>query len=197
MLTALIVSQLLLWIVLAATIVLGIALARQVGVLHERVAPVGALAPRHGPAVSEAAPLMTLPSLNGGNVTIGGIAPRKRLLLFVGPSCPICRKLLPIARRVAQAEQLDLLLATDAEPDQVSTMIEREGLQDLPFVNSRELGLAMGVDKLPNAILLSEGGTILGRGLVNNREHLESLVVAHDLGVTSVQDYLRRRNAAA
>ena len=45
MITALIVSQILTWILLVAAIVAILALARQVGVLHERVAPAGALTP--------------------------------------------------------------------------------------------------------------------------------------------------------
>lgn len=196
MLAALIVSQVLLWIALAGLAVLGIALARQVGVLHERVAPIGALTPRQGPAVSEIAPLMTLPSVNGGNLVIGGAARRAKLLLFVGPACPICKKLIPIARRVAIAEGLDLMLATDAPEDEVAAMVAREGLADLPLANSQSLGMAYGVDKLPHAVLLGEAGTILGRGLVNTREHLESLVVARDLGVASVQDYLRTHSHA-
>jgi methylamine dehydrogenase accessory protein MauD len=191
MLIALIVSQVLVWVLLAALVVAGLALARQVGVLHERVAPMGALTPRQGPAVSEIAPLMQLPSVNGGAVTIGGPAMRPRLVMFVGPSCPICKKMIPLARRVAQSDGLDLILATDAPAHEVAEMVAREGLADLPFVNSEELGMAYGVDKLPHAALISEGGTILARGLVNSREHLESLVVARELGVGSVQDFLR------
>jgi len=38
--------------------------------------------------------------------------------------------------------------------------------------------------------LIGEDGRILSKGLVNSREHLESLVVSHEMGVVSVQDYL-------
>jgi hypothetical protein len=37
---------------------------------------------------------------------------------------------------------------------------------------------------------MDKEGTILSKGLVNSREHLESLVVAHEMGVKSVQDYI-------
>lgn len=135
---------------------------------------------------------MPLLSVTGGDVAIGGAATRRRLLLFVGPSCPICKKIIPLARRVARAEGLELILATDADRQEVAAMIEREQLADLPLVNSHELGLAYAVDKLPHAVLLSSGGTIVARGLANTREHLESLIVADELGVSSVQDYLRQ-----
>lgn len=192
MLVALIVSQILSWCLIGALIVTCLALARQIGILYERIAPVGALTGRQGPAAGEAAPNMPLFSVTGGAVAVGGPAKRRRLLLFVGPSCPICKKLIPLARRVAMAEGLDLILATDADGQEVAAMIEREQLTDLPLVNSHELGFAYAVDKLPHAVLLSQSGTIIARGLANTREHLESLVVADELGVSSVQDFLRR-----
>jgi methylamine dehydrogenase accessory protein MauD len=195
MLIVLIVSQILLFALVIALIATSIALARQIGILHERVAPVGVLTPRSGPAVSEIAPQLVLPNIHGGTVQLGGPAARKRLLLFVGPSCPICKKLIPIARAFAHAEHLDLVLATDAAENELAAMIERERLHDLPMVNSRDLGLAYAVDKLPHAVLLSTTGTIVARGLANTREHLESLVVADELGVGSVQEFLRQRSS--
>ena len=41
-----------------------------------------------------------------------------------------------------------------------------------------------------HAVLIGDNGTVLSKGLVNSREHLESLVTAHEMGVVSVQDYL-------
>ena len=39
-------------------------------------------------------------------------------------------------------------------------------------------------------MLLDADGVVLSKGLVNSREHLESLVVAHEMGIASVQDYI-------
>jgi methylamine dehydrogenase accessory protein MauD len=189
------VSQILLFILVVGLAVAGVALARQIGILHERVAPVGALTPRQGPAVNEIAPQLTLPTLAGDSITIGGIlaAGANRLLLFVSPQCPICKKLIPIAKRMARSDKLELIFAGDGDPVQLKEMVEAMDIAAHPFVNSRELGMAFGVDKLPHAVLLSAQGVIYARGLVNSREHLESMVVARDLGVASVQEYLRRR----
>jgi hypothetical protein len=41
-------------------------------------------------------------------------------------------------------------------------------------------------------VLIGEDGVVKAKGLVNNREQLESLFSAKELGVTSVQDYLGR-----
>ena len=192
MTTALIISQVLLWIVLGLTVLGGLALARQVGVLYERVAPVGALTPIHGPAPGSVAPRLKLAALDGRVVEVGGPAPEGRgsLILFVSAQCPVCKQLIPIVRDVARAEQLDLILAGDAPEGEQRALVSRYGLEDLPFINSSEFGRTYAVDKLPHAVLIDERGIIAGRGLVNSREHLESLVVARDTGVRSVQEYL-------
>lgn len=72
-------------------------LARQIGILHERVAPMGAMVNDHGPEVGEMAPSMSVASLQGGMVQIGGPAAsgRSRLLMFVSPTCPVCRSCCP------------------------------------------------------------------------------------------------------
>ena len=49
-------------LVLAAVVV---ALVRQIGILHERVAPAGALVGREGPRVGEPAPRLTVDDWNG------------------------------------------------------------------------------------------------------------------------------------
>ena len=55
----LLVSQVMLWAAVIALAVTVLALARQVGVLHERIAPVGALALGRGPQTGESAPRLT------------------------------------------------------------------------------------------------------------------------------------------
>jgi hypothetical protein len=49
------------------------------------------------------------------------------------------------------------------------------------------------VGKLPYAYLIDENGVLRTGGLVNSREHLESLFNAAEMDVGSVQDYLERQ----
>ena len=58
---------------------------------------------------------------------------------------------------------------------------------------SPPLGIAYQINRLPYAVLLDERGTVVARGLINSREHLESLFEAKRLGVASVQEYLEKR----
>jgi methylamine dehydrogenase accessory protein MauD len=194
----LLVSQILLWCVVIVLAIVVLALARQVGVLHERIAPVGALALGQGPQPGEVAPRLTAETLGGTTALIGGARSggRLQLLFFVAPSCPICKQLLPTARLVAETEQAALLLIGDGDHRQHRDMAARHGVAPADFVVSAEVGLAYRVGKLPYAVLIDGDGTIVAQGLVNTREHLESLFAARESGHHSVQDFLQARRQA-
>ena len=50
-----------------------------------------------------------------------------------------------------------------------------------------------GVGKLPYAALVDENGRIVAFGLVNSREHIESLFEAKERGLASIQAYLSNK----
>jgi methylamine dehydrogenase accessory protein MauD len=190
MLMALLISQVLQWIVIVALGIAGLALARQVGVLHVRVAPAGALDAGHGPAVGDKAPLLAVETIDGDAITIGGKTAALRLLMFVSAQCPLCKSLIPVAKSFARAERVDLVFIGDDDVPTQRAMIAKFDMASYPFVNGSETGMAFHVEKLPHAVLLGADGTVLAKGLVNSREHLESLIVSHEMGVESVQDYI-------
>lgn len=190
MLTVLIVSQILSWAVILGLGLALLALARQVGVLHVRLAPAGALLTGKGPVVGEAAPVLDVATIDGAPLAIGKACGRMQLLLFVSPHCPLCKDLIPIAKNFARTEKLDIVFVGDDALDEQRAMIARLDMAGLPFVNGSIVGRTFHVDRLPHAVLIGDDGTVLSKGLVNSREHLESLVTAHELGVVSVQDYL-------
>lgn len=193
------ISLWLLWgvvIILALTV---LALARQVGVLHERVAPAGALLSGAGPGVGEASPRLEVHALAGNAVTVGGhLAPgRALLMLFVSNTCPICKKLIPVAQDFTKAERLDVLYVGDGDVAEQKKLITQFGIDANRFVNGPEIGLAYRVDKLPYAVLLDSAGLISAKGLVNSREHLESLIIAKESGFATLQSYLMAAPEAA
>lgn len=191
--TLLIASQVLLWVAVIALSLTVLALARQVGVLHERVAPAGALISAAGPSVGEQSPRLEVLTMAGNAVTVGGkLTPGSALLmLFVSQTCPICKKLIPIALDFARSERLDVLFVGDAEAGEQRKLIERFGIEERRFVNGSQIGMAYRVDKLPFAVLLDERGVIAAKGLVNSREHFESLIIAKETGFASIQSYLK------
>ncbi len=192
---SLMISNALLWVLMLAVIVALWALARQIGVLYERIAPMGALITDSGPKLGEAAPEFELPALNGAMVAIGGERARSQLLFFLSPTCPVCKKLLPVLKSASIAERdwLDVVLASDGEATQHLAFYGASKLTDFAYVLSADLGMTYRVSRLPYAVLLDERGIIRAKGMINTREHLESLFNAKELGVGSVQDYLRER----
>lgn len=196
----LIASQVVLWIAVIVLSLVCLALARQVGLLHERIAPAGALMlPERTLKIGEAAPVMSVRALNGATVEIGGArAGRGQLLFFLAPDCPVCKSLLPVLRSTATAEHgwLDVVLASDGDGVDHVAFAAAPDLKGFPYVLSEPLGRAFGVSKLPHAALIDETGRLAAMGLINTREHLESLFEAKERGVASLQQYLVRRPAA-
>ena len=62
-------------------------------------------------------------------------------------------------------------------------------LGSFPYVVSASLGMAYQVSRLPFAVLIDAQGVLRARGIVNSREHLESLFEAKRMGFASIQDY--------
>jgi methylamine dehydrogenase accessory protein MauD len=197
--TGAMMSQMLLWIVVILQGVTILALARQIGVLHDRVAPAGALTTTAGPGVGEQSPRLEVHALAGNAITVGGklAAGKALLMLFVSSTCPICKKLIPIAKNFARSERLDVLFVGDADPAEQRKLIAQFELDEHCFVNGPEVGMTYRIDKLPYAVLLDDAGMIAAKGLVNSREHFESLIVAKETGYATIQSYLKSQSEAA
>ncbi len=186
-------SMILLWVVVIALLFAVFALARQIGLLHERVAPAGALMHSNGPKVGELAPSLEVEDIKGERFSVGGPRDAAQLILFVSPTCPICKTLVPTAKSLARSERGRLKLAFGSDggdPTSHHQYVKDMGLEQYPYILSLELGMKFEVGKLPFAVLIDSSGVLRSKGLVNNREHLESLVEAMDSGFTSIQDYL-------
>lgn len=190
----LVVSQGLLWIVVLVLAVTVLALARQVGVLHERVAPLGALTTRTAVEIGDRAPEFDLEDLTGRKIHVGGRQHdgRSQFLLFVSPVCPMCKKLLPVVRSFARSERqgIGILLIGDGDRASHEALLTEHKLEGMPLVLAPVVGMTLGIGKLPHAVLIDAEGIIRAKGLVNSREHLESLLVAQETGYASMQDYL-------
>ncbi len=191
------VSVVLLWL---AVLVLGVmlwALSRQVGVLFERVAPMGALVTDAGPAVGEPSPSFQLRGIQSEAVAIGGPSDRATLVFFLSPTCPVCKKLLPVLKAMQRDERrgVSVVLASDGERAEHLRFVTEQGLGHMPYVLSTELGMGYRVSRLPYAVLLDRGGMVAAKGLVNSREQLDSLLNAHDMGAPSIQQYIDKQAA--
>ena len=192
---AMVVSNIVLWAIVIVLALVVLALARQVGILHERVAPAGALQPTSGPKVGELTEALSITDIHGRDVTIGGPSENgmNTLVMFLSPTCPVCKSLAPTAKSLARTERnrLELVFASDGDKLEQHQAYARDlDLEKYPYVLSEKLGMSFEVCKLPFAVLIGAVGTLQSKGLVNTREHLESLIEAMDTGIATLQDYV-------
>jgi methylamine dehydrogenase accessory protein MauD len=166
-------------------------------VLFERVAPMGALVTDAGPAVGQPSPSFQLRGIQSEAVSIGGATERPTLLFFLSPTCPVCKKLIPVLKALVRDEQrsLAVVLASDGEQAEHLRFVNEQGLTSMPYLLSTELGMSYRVSRLPYAVLLDRQGLVAAKGLVNSREQLDSLLNAHDMGTPTIQQYLDQRAA--
>ena len=191
---ALLASNILLWILVLVMGGVILALVRQIGVLYERVAPAGALVVGSGPKAGEAAPVFTVSDLANREQRVGGerADDLSTLLFFLSPTCPVCKTLLPVLKSIVRDEGrwLSVMLASDGARKEHEAFVSEYRLQQFPYLLSSELGLGYRVGRLPHAVLIDPEGIIRSTGLVNSREHLESLFEADERGVATLQEYM-------
>jgi methylamine dehydrogenase accessory protein MauD len=110
----------------------------------------------------------------------------RRLRIFY-----ICAKLLPIIRSVAAAEGTDVVLISDGTRAEHLEFLRNHPLQNERYVVSAEIGMRYQISKVPYGVLLDADGVILGKGLCNTREHVESLFETVREGHSTLQDFMK------
>ena len=196
----LLISNIVLWCLVMVMGVVIYALTRQVGVLFERVAPAGALAMNQNISVGDDAPQLELQTIDSKMITIGGQTTdgKSQLLFFASPDCPVCKTLMPALKSAAMQESdwVNLVIASDGKNQDHQAYVKQAGIERYPYVVSELLGKTYGVAKLPYALVIDEAGKIASMGIVNSREHLDSLFEAKERKVASIQTYLNRKKTA-
>ncbi len=166
------ISNLVLWVLQIATIVVVVGLARQVGVLHLRVRPLGAGRPEDGPQIGARLHLPPVVSLRGDatQVLVPGFL---SLITFANPGCGACGPTMEAVKRLRAVERgVRFVVAVDGEQAQALKYAESYGLMDV--VGSETL--AVPVVSRPFVVVLSSDGTVLGAGVPNTLEQLEILL---------------------
>ncbi len=92
---------------------------------------------------------------------------------------------------------MDVVFASDGDERKHREFIAKQKLQSYPYVLSSDLGMAYRVQRLPYAVLIDASGVVRAKGLVNNREQLESLFSAFESGLSSVQHLVALKEQGA
>ncbi|GBR08469.1 thioredoxin domain-containing protein [Acetobacter oeni] len=178
MLTVLLISQCILVVVLIVFAVALLGMARQIGVLHERLQPLDPADQESGLEVGRAMPRMALEGVDGPSVAVGeALLPgHRQLLLFVAPDCPVCKRVIPSALQISESGAADLVFVGDGSRPELTELGKTVIRGRAPLTVAAELGLVLQVSRLPFAAVVDEHGVLAARGLVSNSAHLEALL---------------------
>jgi hypothetical protein len=146
------------WILLVVLAVIVVALARQVGTLHLRLGPRGALEiDDEGPTLGESPPPIPALTSDGRSVMLGGPGPG-RVVMFASPTCGVCKEVAPALAPAAAAAGYSAQILHDPHA-------EREW--DVPGT--------------PFVVVLDAAGMVRAKGTVNNLEQVEGLIDTAEL----------------
>ncbi|MCS7016954.1 MAG: hypothetical protein NZM42_12655 [Gemmatales bacterium] len=193
-----IVSHVALWAIVALELLFLVALARQIGLLHERVKPVGARMLNSGPQIGDLVFPLEITDISGQPITLSVPRHKRTLLVFISPSCQQCEDLLPSIRSMQLAERNHLeiiLIGAKSEFTLYRALVQKYHLDTVRLVMSDDLGALFQVDVVPYGVLVDREGKVRAKGIVNSLTHLESLLTAEELGHPSIESFMREQAA--
>src|SRR3954471_12867397 len=130
MLTTLIVSNIVLWLLVLFLAFLLLGALRAHSVLNWKLEELEATTPnrvgRTGLKPGKPAPEFTLPKVGGGEASLRDFAGRPVLLVFVQAGCGPCHAIVPDLNKLAGKNELQVVVVNNAEPD-----IAREWAEDV------------------------------------------------------------------
>jgi methylamine dehydrogenase accessory protein MauD len=187
-------SYVVLWLMVLILTLGFLALARQIGVLYGRLPQVGARIENTGPKIGDRISAVALPGLDGSLVQIPSAQRPLTLLVFINASCSVCRAIAPAVRGLAATEHSVAVTLVSFAGDLEETRVHDEslGLSEIPHVLSLAFAKQVAVLSTPYALVLNSQGIVQAKGLVQNREQLDSLLTALDMKVESLQVYAER-----
>ncbi len=173
--TGLTISNLVLWVLQISTIIVVVGLARQVGVLHLRVRPLGAGQTEDGPSIGASVDLEPVLSFRGNEMPV--VMPGYlSLVTFASPKCGACGPTMQAVRRVAGVERdVRVVVAVDGEKAEGLKYAQGYGFADA--VSSDNLRQLASKSR-PFAVVVSSEGGVLGVGVPNTLEQLEGLLAS-------------------
>lgn len=162
------------------TLLLVLAIARELGTVLVRLGPIGALPGSSGPAIGAVLKTESFSDLYRQQHVVGDGQGIRTLLLLVSPACSACETVVPgflaFAREERDRTRLIALSVGDETTVQDYVYARRFEQAGVPYaVGGRNFFERIAVGATPYALLLEEDGTVTARGIVNTLQHLESL----------------------
>jgi methylamine dehydrogenase accessory protein MauD len=175
----LLASNVLLLILVGGLGFLVLSLARQIGVLHERTAPLGLLRQAPGLKLGEIVPSLQAPNLFGRQVdlTQPALDGHALALLFVAPDCPVCSSVLPAFRTLTQSQTgtaplAGYLVSDGTRVDDCRAYADSRDVDPRRYLISQALAVQMQVRLLPFLVVIDAEGRLRAQEAVQDSRAL-------------------------
>lgn len=177
MVTALFVSNIVLWLLILLLAFLLLGALRAHSVLSWRLEELEATTPnrvgRTGLKPGQPAPEFTLPKVGGDEASLRDFAGRPLLLVFVQVGCGPCHAIAPELNKLARKNDLQVVVINNAEPE-----IAREWADDVaaefPVLIQEKwrVSRSFEVYATPFAFLIDAGGVVRSAGIAGSQQYL-------------------------
>lgn len=188
-------SYVMMWVLLLLLVVGMITVARQIGLIHKRLIPVGARMEDPGPAIGDEIDTLDAIDLSGRPLSLGSERGKATLMLFVSPGCNACGEIVPSLRSIARSERksLEIVLASLGNEKQTHAMVSDYRLKGFAVTSSPELGERFNITTAPYAVLIDKDNVVRARGTANHLEHLESMLNTLEVGHPTIDSLMREQ----
>jgi methylamine dehydrogenase accessory protein MauD len=168
-------SYLVLWGLLAATLVVLLVVLRQLGLIYLRSRS-GGLHLDEGPELGAiVTPWDEIDERTGAQFRFPDSVASLSLLVFASPHCAICKDTLRGIRGATRGREVSVTVVSEGEPGENE---ELRALLDggVRFVSSVRRQRMLGIETIPYGIVADDKGVVLAKHIVNNLEDLEDLL---------------------
>lgn len=177
MTTALLVSNVVLWLALLGVAFLLLGALRAVAVLRRRLDELEATTPnrvgRSGLKPGTPAPDFTLPSAAGPDVSLRDFTGRRVLLVFTQTGCGPCQGVLPELNRVQADGELQVVVVNHGEPGPTREWAaEADARFPVLVQETYQVSRSYQVYATPFAFLIDGGGVVRSKGIANSRQQI-------------------------
>lgn len=176
--TYLYLSYVLVWVIVLVLVLAVYLLAQQIGLLHRRMPPIGARITNEGLELGD-----VLPPNNSTELAFWD-RDKRLLIIAIAPRCSNCEAL-GLSIRTVAGEWRDrmhvLILSMAGEDADLIDFTKRHRLDKLTAsIVSPRLAVRLRISSPPYAMLFSREGRLIGKGVVNHLEHLQSIASIQD-----------------
>src|SRR5262249_7479378 len=169
------IAFIVLWIIVLGLPFLLLGTLRSLGLLSWRLEQLEATMPRRlgrdGLQPGKRAPDFTLPSAEGGEISLHDFSGRKVLLVFTQSGCSPCQKIVPELNRLGTDEQV--LVVNNGNVEATRKWRAEVGAR-FPVLAQEQFSISKKyqVFATPFAFLIKAKGVIVAKGIINNRQHI-------------------------